>query len=48
MQKWEYRFVNTEWRVDAWYVLSVNGQEAGDWKVDETMYQYANRIGEDG
>lgn len=48
MQKWEYRFVNTEWRVDAWYVLSVNGQEAGDWRVDETIYEYANRIGEDG
>jgi len=48
MQKWEYRFVSAEWRVDEWCVLSVNGQQLGDWKADETIYAYANRIGEEG
>lgn len=48
MQKWEYRFVNTTWKGDNCYVLSVNGKELGDWDTNETIYDYANRIGEEG
>jgi hypothetical protein len=48
MQKWEYRFVHTIWKNDNWYVLSVNGKELGDWESNETIYDYANRLGEEG
>lgn len=48
MQKWEYRFVNTAWKDDNWCVLSVNGKELGDWEINETVYDYANRIGAEG
>lgn len=48
MQKWEYRFVSTTWQGDEWRVLSVNGQAIGEWRSDETIYDYANRIGEEG
>lgn len=47
MPKWEYRFVNTVWKGDNWYILSVNGNELGDWDVNETIYEYANRLGEE-
>lgn len=48
MQKWEYRFVSTTWQGEEWRVLSVNGHAMGDWKMDETIYDYANRMGEEG
>jgi hypothetical protein len=48
MQKWEYRFVNTVWEGEAWRVLSVNGKDFGDWEMNETIYEYANRLGDEG
>ena len=47
MQKWEYLFVSAE-QSDEYRVRYINGKEVPDWKVGDNIYDFANKLGEEG
>ena len=47
MQKWEYLFLITEKKGDTWYASAENGRRLNT-NDPMTMYDYANKLGEDG
>ena len=48
MQKWEYRFVSAELGNSDWRVRFIDGKEVANWKTTTTLYDYANKIGDEG
>ena len=48
MQKWEYLFVVANWENDNWRIRYINGKEVANWKNGNTIYDYSNKIGDEG
>jgi len=48
MQKWEYLFVSAVLQGDQWRVKYVNGKEFAVSNTSITLYEYANKMGDDG
>lgn len=47
MQKWEYLFVSAD-QSDGYRVRYVNGKELPEWERGDTIYDFANKMGEEG
>lgn len=48
MQKWEYLFLKAEIAHEDWRARYVNGEEIKNWQAGITLYDFANRLGEEG
>lgn len=48
MQKWEYLFVRVDYFAGDLRAQSANGEELRDRNINLPLYEYANKIGEEG
>ena len=48
MQKWEYLFVGADWANHTWRIKYVNGKEVANWKNSTTLFDYSNKLGNEG
>ncbi len=48
MQKWEYIFIVAGRANETWKAVIVNGKEIKDWKNSAPLYDYINKMGDEG
>lgn len=48
MKKWEYLFLTAEKINKVWQPRFVDGAELGNWDKGPNLYEYSNKLGEEG
>ncbi len=48
MQKWEYLYVTKYSANNQWRPFTLNGAEIRDWKKGPSIYEFFNRLGDEG
>lgn len=48
MQKWEYLFIVAGHANETWKAVIVNGKEIKDWKNGSPLYDFINKMGDEG